>query len=171
MARTSQPPPRPGEGEIQQSATRRGVELLWSWVPVLVWMGVILALSSRSDLRSSAPTPVMESQSVFFAISKVAHVVEYSVLGLLLLRALAGRAGGLCLPLGAAVVVAVLASGLFGALDELRQSFVPNRTPRLADIALDTGSALAATLLAAGVSRLRQARPASRSGSVERARS
>jgi VanZ family protein len=134
-------------------------------------MGVILSLSSRSDLRSAAPSPVMESDSAFFTVSKMAHVVEYSTLGLLLLRALAGRGGGVWLSLGVAVMVAVVASGMFGALDELRQSFVPNRTPRLTDIALDTGSALAATLLAAGVIRLRQARLTSRSVSVERVRS
>ena len=150
--------------------TRRLVDLLWSWLPVLVWMGVILWLSSRSDLRSAAPTPVMESQSVFFAVSKVAHVVEYSVLGLLLLRALHGSGGGLNLSLGLAIVVSILVSGLFGALDELRQSFVPNRTPRLADVALDTGSALAATLLAASLSRLRGIRTASKQVRVERAR-
>ena len=163
------PPPCEGEGEIQQSVTRRLAGLLWGWGPVLLWMAVILALSSRSDFRSAAPTPVAESQGVFFAVSKVVHVVEYGVLALLLLRALRGGGSGWCLPLGLAVVVSVLVAGLFGALDELRQSFVPNRSPRLADIALDTASALVAALLAAGVIRLRHARLASRSVRVERA--
>ena len=135
----------------------------------MAWMALILWLSSRSDLRAAAPSQIMETQGVFFAASKVAHVVEYSVLGLLLLRALSGTGGGLSLPLGIAVVTSVLVSGLFGALDELRQSFVPNRTPRLADIALDTVSALAATLLAAGLLRVGQSRPSRASVSVERA--
>ena len=144
--------------------------LLSHWAPVLLWMALILVLSSRSDFRSAAPTPVAESQSVFFAVSKLAHVVEYGVLSLLLLRALHGAGGGVRLPLVVAVVVAVLGSGLFGALDELRQSFVPNRTPRVVDIALDTASALMAALLAVGLVRLRQIRLASRPVGVERAR-
>lgn len=168
------PSPRPplshaGEGEAIRDTGRRLVGLLWGWGPVLLWMAVILALSSRSDFRSAAPAPVAESHSVFFAVSKVVHVVEYGVLALLLLRALRGSGGGWRLPLGLAVVVAVLGSGLFGALDELRQSFVPNRSPRLADIALDTASALVAALLAAGVIRLRHARLASKPVRVERA--
>ena len=143
--------------------------LLWGWMPVLLWMSLILVLSSRSDLRTAAPTPVSESQGVFFAVSKLAHIVEYSVLALLLLRALHGARVGPSLPLGLAVVVSVLVSGLFGTLDELRQSFVPNRTPRVADIALDTTSALIAALLAAGLVRLRRSRLSSRSVCVERA--
>jgi VanZ family protein len=137
--------------------------LLWGWAPVLLWMALILMLSSRSDFQTSAPAPVAESQGVFFAVSKLAHVVEYSVLGLLLLRALYGAGGGLCWPLGLAVVASVLASGLFGALDELRQSFVPNRSPRLADIALDTASALSACLVVCAwlcLRRTRQSVPA-----------
>ena len=134
----------------------RLARLLWSWLPVLVWMALILSLSSQSDLRAAAPTPVMETEGAFFAASKLAHVVEFSVLGLLLLRALAGVDGGLRLPLWAAVLAAMLVAGLVGTLDELRQSFVPNRTPRLADIALDTTSALAASLLAAGLLHLRR---------------
>ncbi|HZO26014.1 MAG TPA: VanZ family protein [Chloroflexota bacterium] len=163
------PPPSEREGEIQQSATHRVAGLLWSWGPVLVWVAVILALSSRSDYQSAAPAQVSEAPGVFFAVSKLVHVVEYSVLGLLLLRALAATGGGPGLGLGVAVAVSVLLAGLFGALDELRQSFVPGRTPRLGDIALDTGSALVATLIAAGLVRLRVSRPSPRSVRVERA--
>jgi VanZ family protein len=147
----------------------RLARLLWSWLPVLIWMALILSLSSRSDLRTAAPPQLTETHRVNFVVSKSAHIVEYSVLGLLLLRALRGASGAVRLPLGTAVVAAVLMSGLFGALDELRQSFVPNREPRLADIALDTVSALVASLLAAGWLRFRHSRLLSRSVSIERA--
>ena len=170
MAPTPQPPPPcEGEGEIEQTATRRKTGLLLHWAPVLLWMALILVLSSRSDFRTAAPAPVAGSDNAFFAVSKLVHVVEYSVLGLLLLRALHGSGGGVGLSLWLAVMVAVFGSGLFGAIDELRQSFVPNRTPRLADVALDTAAALGTSALAAGVMRLRNTRPPSRQVRVERA--
>jgi VanZ family protein len=91
-----------------------------------------------------------------FTLAKFGHVIEYSVLALLVLRALCGAAGGVALPLGRAIVMTVVAAALFGGLDELRQSLVPNREPRLSDIALDTVSALVALLAVAGWQRLRQ---------------
>jgi VanZ family protein len=154
---------------LRPLAFRHFAGLAWSWAPVLIWMVVIRSLSSRSDFRSATPSSVTETPGFFFALSKVAHVVEYGGLGLLLLRALAGAGGGVRLSLGLAVVVAVLVSGLFGAFDELRQWFVPNRTPRFADIVLDTASALVATTVAAVLVRCWQSRPASRSVRVERA--
>jgi len=82
--------------------------------------------------------------------------VEYSALALLLLRAVTTAAGGLRLPCLAAIIVTVLVAAVFGGLDEWRQSVVPNREPRLLDVALDTASALAACLAVAGWRRLRQ---------------
>jgi VanZ family protein len=84
--------------------------------------------------------------------------VEYSVLALLLLRALMTRAGGPSLSLTPAIIVTVLAAAIFGGLDELRQSLVPNREPRLTDVALDTASALAACLAVACWLRVRASR-------------
>lgn len=176
MASTPPIPP-PGEGRGAPEARGpaatvprgRGAVLwglAWNWLPVLVWMAVIISLSGRSDMRSIAPPQVAETQGAFFAVSKAVHVFEYSVLGLLLLRAFYGAAGGLSLALGAAVVASVLVAGLFGAMDELRQSFVPNRSPRIADIALDTASALVATVLAAVAIRVRQSRATSQAAQV-----
>jgi hypothetical protein len=160
MAPTPQPlPPCEGEGEIQQSVTRRVVELFWTWAPVLAWMALILALSGQSDLPARTNLQTGETIRTTFAAAKLVHVFEYSVLALLLLRALTGVGGGVRLSFGAAVVVTVLVAGLFGALDEFRQSFVPRREPRLSDVALDTASAVAACLLVGAWIRLRSSRP------------
>ena len=133
--------------------------LAWSWLPALVWMALILALSSRSDLPVRTNPQTGETIRSTFTMAKIAHVVEYSVFGLLLLRALVTAAGGLRLPFVAGVIVTVLAAATFGGLDELRQSMVPNREPRLFDVALDTVSALGACLAVAGWRRLRQGAP------------
>jgi hypothetical protein len=130
--------------------------LLWSWLPVLVWMATILTLSGQSDLPTRVNAQAGETIRSTFTLAKFGHVIEYSVLALLVLRALCGAAGGVALPLGRAIVMTVVAAALFGGLDELRQSLVPNREPRLSDIALDTVSALVALLAVAGWQRLRQ---------------
>ena len=138
---------------------------LWSWLPVLAWMALILLLSGQSDLPARTNPRTGETIRTTFAAAKLAHVVEYSILGLLLLRGLTHPTGGARLPMRTAIVAAVLASAAFGGLDELRQSFVPNREPRLSDVVLDTASALAALLAVTAWRRFRSLRPASASRS------
>jgi VanZ family protein len=119
-------------------------------------MALILSLSSQSDLPARTNPQTGETIRATFAAAKLFHGFEYSVLALLVLRALTTPKGGVRLALRTAIVVAVVVSGLFGGLDELRQSFVPRREPRLADIAIDTASALGACLLAWAWLRLRR---------------
>lgn len=130
--------------------TARIGALLWHWLPVVVWMGLILSLSGRSDLPVRHNPQTGEVIRTTFTMAKVAHVVEYVGLALLLLRALVGAGGGVQLPLRAAVLVAAVVATGFGAVDELRQAFTPSREPRLFDVALDGASALAAGLAMLG---------------------
>ena len=148
----------------------RIARLLWTWLPVLLWMALILWLSGRSDLPVRTNPQTGETIRTTFAAAKLAHVFEYGVLALLLLRALTGTGGGLRLPLAPAIVVAVLVAGVFGVLDELRQSLVPNREPRLTDVALDSSAALGASLLFAIWQRSRHARLAGRAVRADRLR-
>lgn len=135
---------------------RRIGGLLLAWLPVLFWMALIIALSSRSDLPIRTNPQTGETIKTTFTLAKLAHVFEYSVLALLLLRALMTQGGGLGLSLAPSIVATVLAAAVFGGLDEWRQSLVPNREPRLADVALDTASALAASVCVATYIRLRR---------------
>jgi VanZ family protein len=118
-------------------------------------MALILSLSSRADLPMRTNPQTGEVIKTTFTAAKLAHVVEYSVLALLLLRALTGPSGGSRLSLPIATGVTVLVAALFGGIDEIRQSFVPTREPRLTDVALDTASALAACLAVVGWRRMR----------------
>jgi VanZ family protein len=121
-------------------------------------MALILSLSSQSDLPARTNPQTGETIRSTFAAAKLAHVVEYAVLGLLLLRALTLRAGGIRLTLWLAVALAIVGAGLFGCVDETRQSFVPRREPSPTDVMLDTASAAAAVLTAAWWLRWRSAR-------------
>ena len=123
-----------------------------AWLPVLVWMAVILALSGQSDLPARQNPATGEVIRSTYTLAKLAHVVEYGVLGLLVLRARMLPRGGLGLRFARAAVWTVVAATLFGGVDELRQSLVPNREPRLGDVLIDGAGALAG-VCAVGIAR------------------
>ena len=125
-----------------------------AWLPVLIWAMLILSLSGQSELPARQNPATGEVIRSTYTLAKLAHVVEYGVLALLLLRALTSARGGIDFSFGIAALGAVAVATLFGAVDELRQSLVPNREPRLADVLLDGASALAAVGVVGAVRRL-----------------
>lgn len=113
------------------------------WVPVAFYLALIFWLSSISS-PPELPSGVTD---------KAAHAALYLGLGLVLVRAFAG---GFARPVTVRIVVlAVVASGLYGVTDEIHQYFVPPRQMEAADVLADTiGSAVAAcTLYAWGIIR------------------
>jgi VanZ family protein len=92
---------------------------LKTWGPVIVWAGVIFALSSVPSLNSGLGT-------WDDVLRKCAHVTEYAILGFLLLRA-TGRE----LP---ALVLGVL----YAASDEFHQHFVHGRHASPVDVLIDS---------------------------------
>jgi VanZ family protein len=136
--------------------------LLRYWLPVLVWMALILTLSGRSELAVGANPATGETVKPGLALAKLGHVFEYAVLAVLMFRAATAGDGGLRLPpRRAAVWIAVVALA-FGTGDELRQSLVPNRSPRLTDVLLDgTSAGVTATILMVRQLRKTSCHPAS----------
>jgi VanZ family protein len=119
-----------------------GVRRLAStWLPPLAWMLLIYGLSSQ---HGGGHLPAAE-----VALRKLAHVAEYLVLTLLLVRAL--RRSGVA----AAVPLACAAALVYAATDEWHQSFVPARTATLRDVAID-GIGIALAALAVTRTRLRE---------------
>lgn len=81
-----------------------------------------------------------------FRVRKVAHFVEYAVLGTVLYLA-----SGFIFSRGEARTAAALSVGIMQAvLDELHQYFVPGRTCGLRDVVLDTCGVFFGIVLAAG---------------------
>ena len=106
---------------------------LYYWLPMLLWMGLIFALSSRSNL------PSLPNKTVDFTIKKAGHITEYGVLAFLLWRAISKEKGWLALPsFGGAFVL----SCLYAMSDEFHQTFVPGRSSRLTDVGFDALGAL-----------------------------
>ena len=106
-----------GDATLQAAGT--GQRVLRLWLPVVAWALVIFALSSVPHLGTDLG--VWDT-----ILRKIAHTLEYAVLGALLTRAL--RRPGL------AFLVAVL----YAASDEFHQTFVPGRHGSPVDVAIDS---------------------------------
>ncbi len=94
------------------------------WLTVLVWMGLIFALSSRSKL----PRPPGLGPDL---VGIAGHFTVYAVLAALLWWALPSR------DLTRRTELAFVGAVAYGVSDEWHQSFVPGRDPALFDLGVD----------------------------------
>ena len=99
-------------------------------MPVVAYMAMLFALSSRSTL----PTPP-EGISYYHV-----HAAAYAGLAALAARA---AAGGLHNVSGRSVALAILIASLYGVSDEYHQLFVPGRTFDLFDMLADVIGSIA----------------------------
>ena len=99
-----------------------------AWLPVILWAGVIFAVSSIPSLATGLG--LWDT-----ILRKAAHATEYAILGALLVRALGGRAP--------AVVLGVA----YAVSDEIHQHFVPGRHMSALDVAIDSLGLLAGVLV------------------------
>ena len=88
------------------------------WLPVLLWAGVIFTLSSIPSLGTGLGTWDT-------VLRKGAHITEYAILALLLVRAIGREVPALALGV------------LYAASDELHQGFVRGRHASPVDVAID----------------------------------
>ncbi len=127
------------------------------WAPAIGWVLVILIASS--DLMSAEHTsrfigPLLRWMlpdisgagiaAVQLWVRKAAHLTEYAILAVLILRAFAGEASRLRTrhAVGALVLAALCAT-----VDEVHQSFIASRTGSPFDVLLDViGASLGVTL-------------------------
>jgi VanZ family protein len=112
------------------------------WAPALVYMAAIFAASAQPTL----PTPDLDHSD------KVLHFAAYAGLGGLLAY------GGAPAALGPLPLIAI--GTLYGASDEVHQSFVPGRSPDPLDWLADTLGAIAGVLAAHRYFSRRRARAA-----------
>ncbi len=110
--------------------------ILRYWLPVVVYVSVIFAVSSVANL---AP-PVRWSNA-----DKLAHLSEYTALGFLLARAFDGTA--VMSSRIANMLLAMITGLLTGTLDELWQIHVPGRVSSHMDFLADATGILIGQLL------------------------
>jgi VanZ family protein len=116
-----------------EGVTRRSALRLWA--PAVLWAALIFTLSSIS--RPPAPPGGLTD--------KHEHMAAYAVMAALVLRALSGAAwrGVTARTAAAAAIIATL----YGASDEIHQSFVPLRNASWLDLVADAGGAFTAAAL------------------------
>ena len=105
------------------------MRFFWLWLPVVAWAALIFALSSIPDLGTGLGWWDL-------VLRKIAHAVEYAILGALLVRAL--RQPRTSFLLGVAYAVS----------DEIHQQFVPGRHGAPLDVAIDAVGVLVGVALA-----------------------
>jgi len=150
------------------------------WLPVLLWMFLIFSASgdTKSTHRSSRILgPILRKifphaseetiHKAVNAIRKCAHLTEYSIMALLLWRALRKPVKNDSRPWSrrlAWTVVALVV--IYAASDEIHQSYVPNREGRVSDVLIDTlGAAMGLLVLwFLGFRRAERRAPALREG-------
>ncbi|MEZ4218346.1 MAG: VanZ family protein [Myxococcota bacterium] len=127
---------------------------IFAWAVALAWAGFVWGLgtdgfSASETSRFLGPLldwlrPELDAVArtrALFAVRKLAHVVEYGVLALLVGRALAITTGARMRFVVAAALACVLA---LAAADETRQTKTAHRTGAASDVVLDVaGGALA----------------------------
>ena len=113
----------------------RRSSLVYLWLPLLAWMGLIFYLSAQPDL------PHPDTGWLGLALSSGAHAFVFGVLAILWARVLGERRH--------ALLFAFLLTMLYALSDEFHQAFVPGRYPDLWDLLSDAlGAALALALWA-----------------------
>ena len=140
------------------------------WLPVIIWMALIFlassdALSSEHTSRILGPLlhwlfPNLSTDAVaeiVFEIRKLAHVMEYSLLALLLWRAFRQPVRRDPRPWNwTDFRLALLCSTCYAGTDEFHQLFVPSREGCVRDVAIDTAGAAAALVLLWAMGRWRK---------------
>ena len=114
-------------------------QVLWYWVPVLLYAGVIFYFSAQSHPDDGLPSFLFEEIS-----DKVLHAVEYAGLAGLCYRAFRWGVRGQVA--SHALLFAIVTASLYGITDETHQLFVPFRESGWQDWLADTiGAIIGAT--------------------------
>lgn len=114
------------------------VQVLWYWIPVALYAGLIFFMSAQSHPEEQLPSFLLKDVS-----DKVLHAVEYAVFGVLCYRGFRWGVNGQVA--SRALLFAIVTASLYGMTDEAHQLFVPFRESSWQDWLADTiGAAIGA---------------------------
>ncbi|MGB9880767.1 MAG: VanZ family protein [Anaerolineae bacterium] len=113
------------------SPTQKILSWLWYWLPPLLLMALIFYVSSQPRLPQ-APGPRLDA-----LLKKLAHIGEYTLLYLLLVRAFRRNH-----ELEPAMRLSLLVTTIYAISDEVHQAFVPGRHANWYDVVIDISGGL-----------------------------
>ena len=101
--------------------------LIKYWLPVIFWMGVIFYLSGQPDLSSGFP------HFYDWILRKAAHITEYFILTVLLVRALRRNFNS-----KKALLLSAIIALAYAFSDEYHQLFIEGRFGSVKDVGIDS---------------------------------
>src|SRR5512139_3747310 len=102
-------------GRLECDCMKRFLSL---WLPVIVWLGIIFVGSSIGKI------PRVGDETMDGLVHRAAHLLEFAVLGALLVRATSNGK-----PVSKReIIITLIVIGLYGASDEFHQRFTPGRS-------------------------------------------
>lgn len=118
---------------VHNKKSDQGLSLGEYWlfylIPIFLWMWIIYLLSSQSALMTSSGSFDLTA----YILRKTAHIGEYFVLTILIVRAI----DILGQPINRTLLMGGAFSLLYALSDELHQTFVPLRDGKFMDIGID----------------------------------
>jgi VanZ family protein len=136
-------------------------DALKAWIAAILWL-LVIAIESTAWLSAHNTSRILYPILRFlfgmdwarfeywhFYIRKTGHVIGYGILSILLFRAWQATLPAMNDAKWALrwSAIAVLGTAVVASLDEWHQSFIPSRTGRWQDVALDTCAGIAAQIL------------------------
>ncbi len=103
-------------------------QTIFLYVPVIIWCGLIFAVSNRPTIST------VDSYAIDFALKKLAHFIEYFILGVLVYRATKN------------IWISIIFCITYAISDEFHQSFIPGREPRGRDVIIDSLGSITAVI-------------------------
>ncbi len=97
------------------------------WLPVIAWMAIIFAGSSIGTV------PRIGGGAIDGWVHRIAHIAEFAILGLLVMRAI-GNGKRI---MRRDVIIAMVVVALYGVSDEWHQRFVAGRNSELIAVVWD----------------------------------
>lgn len=106
---------------------------------IIIWLLVIFLFSNQDGSTSTSLTNgilekylfFVDSDIFFMIIRKMAHIIEYFILGILVLNFINE------FKVDKKIVISILICFILASFDEFHQLFIPDRTGRLLDVFID----------------------------------
>ena len=108
-------------------------KIIYNWLLVIIWMGVIFYFSSLPDLKSELPS------AWDLVLRKIAHMAEYFVLTYFLAQALLGHK----IKKSRVLFWSAFSAIIYAASDEYHQTFILGRSGAILDVLIDSMGDLA----------------------------